>query len=77
MSVEDRVRAATRARADLVRDIRPLDLPAAKVVRPSRVPRPRWSTSGWPPSPPPRWSWRSPSSRWRSARYGTGRRFPR
>jgi hypothetical protein len=28
MSVEDRVRAATRARAALVRDVRPLDLPA-------------------------------------------------
>lgn len=44
MSVEDRVRSATRERADLVRDFRPLELPAAKVVRPSRVPRPRWST---------------------------------
>ncbi len=28
MSVEDRVRTATRARANLVRDIRPLELPA-------------------------------------------------
>lgn len=27
MSIEDRVRAATRARTDLVRDIRPLELP--------------------------------------------------
>jgi hypothetical protein len=35
MSVEDRVRTATRARADLVTDIRPLELPAA---RPLRVP---------------------------------------
>jgi hypothetical protein len=35
MSVEDRVRTAARARADLVTDIRPLELPAA---RPLRVP---------------------------------------
>ncbi len=27
MSIEDRLRAATRARAALVRDLRPLDLP--------------------------------------------------
>jgi hypothetical protein len=45
MSLEDRVRIATRARAVLVRDIRPLDLPAAKAVRPARAPRARgWST---------------------------------
>ena len=45
MSVEDRVRTATRARADLVRDIRPLDLPAAKPLRLPRAPRARgWST---------------------------------
>ena len=37
MSVEDRVRAATRARAALVRDVRPLDLPAT----PGRPPRVR------------------------------------
>jgi hypothetical protein len=37
MSVEDRVRAATRARAALVRDVRPLDLPAI----PGRQPRVR------------------------------------
>jgi hypothetical protein len=43
MSVEDRVRTATRARARLVRDIRPLDLPAAKAVRLARPPRARWS----------------------------------
>jgi hypothetical protein len=44
MSVEDRVRTATRARAGLVRDIRPLDLPAAKAVRLARAPRARgWS----------------------------------
>jgi hypothetical protein len=35
MTVEDRVRTATRARADLVTDIRPLELPAD---RPHRVP---------------------------------------
>ena len=44
MSVEDRVRTATRARADLVRDISPLDLPAANSVRQPRAPRARWST---------------------------------
>ncbi len=45
MSVEDRVRTATRARAGLVRDIRPLDLPAAKPLRLLRAPRARgWST---------------------------------
>jgi hypothetical protein len=33
MTIEDRVRAATRARGDLVRDIRPLDLPAARQHR--------------------------------------------
>jgi hypothetical protein len=38
MSVEDRVRAATRARAALVRDVRPLDLPAVP-ARPLRVRR--------------------------------------
>jgi hypothetical protein len=43
MSVEERVRAATRERADLVRDIRPLDLPAAKAVGLSRAPRARLS----------------------------------
>lgn len=37
MSVEDRVRAATRARVALVREIGPLDLPAV----PARVPRAR------------------------------------
>lgn len=30
MTIEDRVRTATRARGDLVRDIRPLDLPATR-----------------------------------------------
>jgi hypothetical protein len=44
MSVEERVRAATRERADLVRDFPPLELPAAKAIRPRRVPRLRWST---------------------------------
>src|ERR1700689_3206290 len=45
MSVEDRVRTATRVRAGLVRDIRPLDLPAAKPLRLPRAPRARgWST---------------------------------
>ena len=39
MTVEDRVRAATRARAALVREVRPLDLPAV----PGRAPRAhRW-----------------------------------
>ena len=37
MSVEDRLRTATRARADLVSDIRPLDLPARERVRPPRA----------------------------------------
>ena len=43
MSVEDRLRTATRTRADLVRDIPPLDLPARKPVRLPRVSRARWS----------------------------------
>jgi hypothetical protein len=43
MSIEDRVRTATRDRAHLVRDIRPLDLPAAKAARPARAP---WAR-GW------------------------------
>ena len=42
MSVEERVRAATRERADLVRDIPPLDLPARQPVRLPRAPRLRW-----------------------------------
>jgi energy-converting hydrogenase Eha subunit A len=37
MNVEDRVRAAAHARTALIRDVRPLDLPAV----PSRAPRPR------------------------------------
>ena len=49
MSIEDRVRAATRARTDLVRDIRPLELPAeppAHVRRNSRTRR--WLNWGAP-----------------------------
>jgi hypothetical protein len=42
MSVEDRVRTATRARADLVRDLRPLDLPATRTIRLPHAPRARW-----------------------------------
>jgi hypothetical protein len=40
MRIEDRVRAATRARAGLVRDIRPLDLPddAPAPARPLDLP---------------------------------------
>ncbi len=38
MSVEDRLRIATRARADLVSDIRPLDLPAREPARLRRAP---------------------------------------
>jgi hypothetical protein len=37
MNVEDRLRTATRARADLVSDIRPLDLPAREGVRRPRA----------------------------------------
>jgi hypothetical protein len=49
MSTEDRVRAATRARTALVRDIRPLELPADLPVR-SRRPRSagRWLNWGAP-----------------------------
>jgi hypothetical protein len=55
MSIEDRVRAATRARTDLVRDIRPLGLPdelpargrRSRHARPARDPR-RWLTWGAP-----------------------------
>lgn len=44
MSVEDRVRAATRARANLVRDLRPLDLPVGRPFRLPLLPRGRcWS----------------------------------
>jgi len=43
MSIEDRVRAATRARTDLVRDIRPLELPDE---RPERARRPRLARRG-------------------------------
>ena len=45
MSVEERVRSATRERADLVRDVRPLDLPASAPIRLPRWPGPRrWGT---------------------------------
>ncbi len=47
MSIEDRVRAATRARAALVRDIRPLELPAAQPARRRRPPR-GWLAGGTP-----------------------------
>jgi hypothetical protein len=43
VSIEDRLRTATRARADLVRDVPPLDLPARKPVRLPRASRARWS----------------------------------
>jgi hypothetical protein len=43
VSVEDRLRTATRARAALVRDIPPLELPAARAVRLPRTPLAR----GW------------------------------
>jgi hypothetical protein len=42
VSVEDRVRAATRARAALARDVGPLDLPAV----PGRAPR-AWRRVAW------------------------------
>ena len=46
MTVEDRVRTATRARADLVTDIRPLELPADRPLRvPFAPPTRRWV--GW------------------------------
>jgi hypothetical protein len=47
MSTEDRVRAATRARTALVRDIRPLELPADLPARPRRR-GDRWITWGAP-----------------------------
>lgn len=43
MSIEDRVRAATRARADLVRDIRPLALPEDLLFSDDRLGRARSS----------------------------------
>ena len=49
MSIEDRVRAATRAGASLINDVRPLDAPAP--VRLRRRPRPaprRWASWGVP-----------------------------
>jgi hypothetical protein len=45
MSVEDRLRTATRERAALVRDIRPLELGAAKPLRRPRAPRARHLTT--------------------------------
>ena len=46
MSIEDRIRAATRARTDLVRDIRPLELPDEVPARARRIHRVRrWN--GW------------------------------
>jgi hypothetical protein len=46
MSIEDRVRAATRARADLVRAVRPLELPDEVPARARRIqPARRWN--GW------------------------------
>jgi hypothetical protein len=49
VSIEDRVRAATRARTDLVRDVRPLELPD-ELVAPARRSRParRWLNWGAP-----------------------------
>ena len=50
MSIEDRVRAATRARTDLVSDIRPLELPDELPAR-GRARRPaarRWLSWGAP-----------------------------
>lgn len=49
MSTEDRVRAATRARADLVHDIRPLELPSERPAPARRSPRTRrWLSWGAP-----------------------------
>ena len=49
MNVEERVRVATRARTDLVRDIRPLELPARQPYqRPSRPGTRRWVSWGAP-----------------------------
>ena len=50
MSIEDRVRAATRARADLVRDIRPLALPQDVLLSgdwPERARRPGRQVRAW------------------------------
>jgi hypothetical protein len=43
MTVEDRVRAATRARAALIRDVRPLDLPAVPGRAPKAQRRVTWT----------------------------------
>ena len=49
MSIEDRVRAATRARTALVRDVRPLEFPDELPARARRNDRaPRWLTWGAP-----------------------------
>ena len=49
LSIEDRVRIATRARASLVRDIRPLPAPGLSYLRHRRAPRAsRWLTWGVP-----------------------------
>ena len=49
MSIEERVRAATRARTALVRDVRPLEFPDELPARARRTPRARrWLTWGAP-----------------------------
>jgi hypothetical protein len=49
MSIEERVRAATRARTDLVRDIRPLELPDELTAPARRSPGTRrWFAWGAP-----------------------------
>jgi len=65
-SIEDQVRAATRAEASTLREVRPLRLPPdaapGRAARPGSRPAGRAAGGGgWPRSPPPRWSSRSPS----------------
>jgi len=55
VSIEDRVRAATRARTDLVRDIRPWSSPASG-PRPPPGPAPAAGSTGVLPSRPRPWS---------------------
>ena len=48
MSIEDRVRAATRARSDLVRSVRPLEFPAQAPAPARRDRSRRWLNWGAP-----------------------------
>ena len=61
MSTEDRVRAATRARAGLVRQVRPLELPDELPARGRRISRARPARPAYPARPGRHWlNWGAP-----------------